>query len=147
MGLDAVVYRSKEHLPFDADAEGVSREPTTGEYYCADPALEPSFDRKYPIETRESISKRLGNISLIALLREEAKGFFDNNSVVLSKVLYSGTHAGDVIGSESLSQLENELRQFQQSERHVSKELAGFIADLRELLIAARREGNPIVFT
>jgi hypothetical protein len=134
-------------INIDADAEGASREPTTGEYYCADPALEPSFDRKYPIETRESISKRLGNISLIAFLRKEAEGFLDNNSVVLSKVLYSGSHAGDVTGPESLSQLENELRQFQRSEKHVSKELTTFITDLHELIIAARREGNPIVFT
>jgi hypothetical protein len=147
MGLDAVVYKSKQHLPFDVDAVGASREPTTGEYYCADLAAEQSFDRKYPSETRESISKRLGNISLIAFLREEAKLLLDNDSVVLSKVLYSGTHAGDVIGSESLSQLETELRQVQQSERHVSKAMVEFITDVQELVIAARQEGNPIVFT
>jgi hypothetical protein len=147
MGLDAVVYRSKQHLPFDADAVGASREPTTGEYYCADLAVELSFDRKHPSETRASISKRLGNISLIAFLREEAKLLLDNDSVVLSKVLYSGTHAGDVIGSASLPQLEAELRQVQQSERHISKEMMEFTKDLQELIMAARREGNPIVFT
>ncbi|HSY90057.1 MAG TPA: hypothetical protein VK812_01730 [Candidatus Binatus sp.] len=146
MGLDAVVYRNKQHLPFDADAAGAYREPTTGEYYCADLAVEQSFDRKYPSETRASISKRLGNVSLIAFLREEAKLYLDKNSVVLSKVLYSGTHAGDVIGSESLSRLEAELRQVQRSERHVSKEMVEFITDLQELIIAARLEGNPIVF-
>ncbi len=33
MGLDALVYKSKKHLPFDAEALAAAHDADTGEYY------------------------------------------------------------------------------------------------------------------
>ncbi len=54
MGLDAVVYRSKKNLPFDADALGATLDSSTGEYCFSDPAVE----RKFLLETRIAVEKR-----------------------------------------------------------------------------------------
>jgi len=71
MGLDAVVYRSKANLPFDADVVGAVVDETTGEYYFPDQNLEPALEREFPRETRIAVQKRIGNIALVAALRED----------------------------------------------------------------------------
>ena len=143
MGLDAIVYRKKENLPFDADAAGAEFNSITGEYYFADDAIE----KRFPYEDRVAVSKRIGNINLVAALREEAESVLDEDSVVLSKVLYSGTHAGDTLDSRVFAQLERELSSLaQQAEQTGSQRLKQFAADMKELLAAARAENNPIVF-
>jgi hypothetical protein len=143
MGLDAIVYRKKENLPFDADAAGAEFNSITGEYYFADDAIE----KRFPYEDRVAVSKRIGNINLVAALREEAQSVLDEDSVVLSKVLYSGTHAGDTLDSRVFAQLERELSSLaQQAEQTGSQRLKQFAADMKELLAAARAENNPIVF-
>src|ERR1700733_2671478 len=142
MGLDAIVYRKKENLPFDADAAGAEFNSITGEYYFADDAIE----KRFPYEDRVAVSKRIGNINLVAALREEAESVLDEDSVVLSKVLYSGTHAGDTLDSRVFAQLEGELSSLaQQAEQTGSQRLKQFAADMKELLAAARAENNPIV--
>lgn len=143
MGLDAVVYRKKENLPFDADALGAEFDSITGEYYFADDAVE----QRFPYETRVAISKRIGNINLVARLREEAEAVLDEDSVVLSKVLYSGTHSGDTLDSRAFAPLERELSSLaRQAEQSGSDRLKQFACDMSELLDAARAENNPIVF-
>ena len=72
MGLDAVVYHSKANLPFDADIVGAVVDETTGEYYFPDQNLEPALEREFPRETRIAVQKRIGNIALVAALREDA---------------------------------------------------------------------------
>jgi hypothetical protein len=143
MGLDAVVYRNKGNLPFDADALGASLDPTTGEYYFSDAELE----RRFPSETRESVRKRIGNIALISELRRQAGMVLEENSVVLSKVLYSGTHSGDAIEAKVFPCLEQELSSLlRHAEKVGSEYLKQFAADMIELITAAKSEGNPIVF-
>lgn len=143
MGLDALVYRNKANLPFDADAVGAEFNSITGEYYFADDAVE----QRYPYETRVAISKSIGNITLVGRLREEAQAVLDEDSVVLSKVLYSGTHTGDTLDSRVFARLERELSSLA---RHAgqtgSERLQRFASDMNELLAAARAENNPIVF-
>ena len=73
MGLDALVYRNKANLPFDADAVGAEFNSITGEYYFADDAVE----QRYPYETRVAISKSIGNITLVGRLREEAQAVLE----------------------------------------------------------------------
>ena len=147
LGLSAVVYRNNKNLPFDPDKLGVSRDDLTGEYYCANHEMESSFERQSPWETRVASYKRLGNISRISLLREQSASAVTDLSIVLSKVLYSGTHGGDTIKAECFGWLEDELSKLDvHAKRNGFTELSNLVADMNELITAARMEGNPVVF-
>ena len=143
MGLDACVYKNKANLPFDVEALGASFDPATGEYFFEDVEL----DRKYPHEMFKAASKRLGNIASIASIREVLATVLENNSVVMSKIVYSGTHAGDFLPLDLIAKLESEFIVIDKYlEKHDSMLVSQFVTDMRELVLAARREGNPIVF-
>jgi hypothetical protein len=119
----------------------------TGEYYVPDPNLEPAFEREFPRETRIAVRKRIGNIALVGALREDAKRVLEDHSIILSKVLYSGTHCGDSIPLDLISALETELFRLQHyaDQNHVEY-LKRFVTDMQDLIAGAKREGNPIVF-
>jgi hypothetical protein len=143
MGLDALVYKNKKHLPFDAEALGAAYDSETGEYYFEDAELE----QKYPPELCIAIAKPLGNIHAIARLRDELAGVLADDSVVHAKILYSGTHCGDWLALSVLNDLEAELFVIDQSlVGGKTRLLDEFLANMRELIAAARREENPIVF-
>jgi len=147
MGLDAVVYRSKKSLPFEHDTVGAILDVPTGEYDVPDRALEPAFEQKFPRESRIAANKRIGNLALVSWLRERAFLVLKDRSIVLSKVLYSGSHSGDSIPVEQTIELRNELLQLGGSVEQPDREhMKQFVTDMLELVEAARREGNPIVF-
>ena len=140
MGLDAYVFLSKAHLPFDADALGAELDPETGEYFLDDDV----FFRRYSFDARTTCHKRIGNIALVAQLREEARRVLDENSVVRSKVIYSGSHCGDTLKSDLFQDLQRELVVL--SSGQPSSAMLEFIRDMGDLINAATVEGNPIVF-
>lgn len=149
MGLDAVVFRSRANLPFDPDAEGAILDRSTGEWCVVDLEvdIELAFEQKFPWETRIAADKRIGNIALVQILREQASLILGDGSIVLSKVLYSGTHGGDSIPVEQTAALRDELLQLGRcAEEPDGGYLKQFASDMLELVEAARREGNPIVF-
>jgi len=147
MGLDAVVYRSKANLPFDADVVGAVVDETTGEYYFPDQNLEPALEREFPRETRIAVQKRIGNIALVAALREDAGRILEEHSIILSKVLYSGTHSGDSIPLDLTPALEGELFRLRRyADQNEVAYLKRFVIDMLDLVGGAKREGNPIVF-
>lgn len=146
MGLDVTVYRSKANLPFDPDSVGAILDDSTGEYYFPDPALEPIRESEFPRGTRIAV-RRIGNMSLVATLREEAERVLGGHSIIVSKVLYSGTHAGDSIPCDLIPALDNELVLLGRfANENDARYLKQFISDLTELAAAAKSEGNPIVF-
>ncbi len=140
MGLDAHVFLSKAHLPFDADALGAEFDADTGQYFFSNAEL----DRKYSLEARTTCAKRIGNIAAVEHLREEARRVLDESSVLLSKVIYSGTHCGDTLSGELFSALEQELVLLRSGKP--SSPMFEFIRDMEDLINAAKVEGNPIVF-
>jgi hypothetical protein len=143
MGLDATVYRKKENLPFDADAVGALLDGITGEYYFSDAAL----DRMFPADMRRAVKKRIGNITSVSEIRQQVAKVLDEDSVVLSKVLYSSTHCGDVLGKQFFPGLEQELSLLgAHAEKDDFEQMRQFVADMNELMAAAKNEGNPIVF-
>src|SRR5438105_15247441 len=147
MGLDAVVYRSRANLPFDADAVGAVLDASTGEYCCPDPALEPAFERRFPSHTGIAVRKRIGTISSVAELKQDTERVLNGESVILSKVLYSGTHGGDSIPMDLISKLEEELAVLRRyAEENRIDRVMQFVSDMKDLVAAARSEGNPIVF-
>ena len=140
MGLNAVVYRKKEHLQLGPDEERATLIPATGEVYFEDPKL----DRKY-LYKREAVAHRLGNISAISILSDEIAKLIGSESFLERKVLYSGTHSGDFIPIRDLDQLSAELRRVRES-GHSSLLMQEFVSALEELIQAAKEEDNPIVF-
>jgi hypothetical protein len=143
MGLDATVYKNKAHLPSDPEIQGAQIDPTTGELYYAD-----ELERKYPPDFFKATNKRLGNIANVYALREEIEhltGTIPN--ILRSRVLYSATHAGDVVDVADLDQLESEIQLIRsKAGERASSFLKHFLEDLIELISSARSEQNPIVF-
>ena len=147
MGLDAIVYRHKANLPFDPDSVGAVLDESTGEYYFPDPVLESAREREFPRETRIAAEKRLGNMSLVEALKQEIEQVLNRDSLIVSKVLFSGTHAGDSIPLDLIPALENELlRLHRYANEKGSVRVKQFVIDMTDLATAAKREANPIVF-
>jgi hypothetical protein len=143
MGLDAVVYKNKAHLPPAPEIQDVQTDPATGELFCSDDVV-----KKYPQDFFEANSKRLGNVTNIAALRDEIELVAGTiPSLLRSRVLYSATHSGDVIAVSDLDQLESELRMIRlKTSDRSSAFLRCFVQDLTDLISTARSERNPIVF-
>jgi hypothetical protein len=143
MGLNAVVYRNREHLPFDPEKFGAAFDERTGEYY-AQKSKAADFDE----DTVVALSRRLGNVGTIDGLAEAVQRSLGPNSLLQSKVLFSGTHAGDVIEVDSLDRLTGELAEVRSKTRlRPEPLLSEFVRSMEELVEAALYEGNPIVFT
>ena len=143
MGLDATVYRNRKNLPAHL-RERVTSDPESGEIYFRDAADLGLFDSS----CFDAWHERIGNIALVAFIREEIVKAFGHHETLLSrKVVYSGSHAGDCIpfsDVDSLSREIDELERNTMSSR--SPELTTFIEQMRKLVAAAIREENGIVF-
>src|SRR5260370_29477695 len=145
MGVDAVVFKSLETLPAmeASDVAAVRVDEMTGEAY---------FASEHGVRLRRedviATERRLGNASLISALRKEVgRSLGDNySSLLLSKVLYDGTHSGDTIRPEDLDVLKQELFVLKNHETQQSRELHEFMSNMEELIRAAHQHGNPIVF-
>lgn len=87
MGLDAVVYRNKEHLQLGHDEERARVIPETGEVYFEDDKLA----RKYDHELK-AVAHRLGNIALVTTLRDEVSQLIGQESSLERKLLSQRRH-------------------------------------------------------
>jgi len=139
VGLDAVVYRNREHLEMGSDNARANMAQQTGEVYFEDNQL----SRKYQYKV-EAVAHRLGNVAEISALREEASGLIDPECFVIRKVLYSGTHSGDAIPLNELGELSAELHHIRQIDR-TSPQMHQLVDELEDLIQAAKDEVNPIV--
>lgn len=91
------------------------------------------------------IVKRLGNIAGVAYVR----GFLEENSqndfpLLLQRVVYDGTHAGDWIAARDVPQLLKETRKLQGLT--TDPIIVEFTNDMLALEEASIATGNPIVF-
>jgi hypothetical protein len=146
MGLDAAVYRQLDELPFTKeDLRFIEVDPRTGQVDFEDAALFRAWSDKVKV-----VEKRIGNIALVNVLKAELEGILGESgseTLLISKVLYSGTHSGDVISTDELDSLRQEIALVRGiAGCRKSSELEGFLADMDELADAAKRHGNPIVF-
>lgn len=143
MGLDAVVYIHEDNLPLTVKSDVSFTDEQTGEVYFEDPG----FVRRYPKSTFTAVQKNLGNIAMISALRNEIEKVIGNDSIISSKVLYSGSHSGDKIGVKDLGRLESEVGLVKERTSDTrSAALESFLDGLSELVEAAKKQGNPIVF-
>ena len=95
-------------------------------------------------EERRLAHKRLGNVAQIAFLRDFATGALGAQSLVVSKILYNGMHAGDWLAVSELRPLASEL---QVLERIVDGDVQTFARDMLELVQSALGHERPIHFS
>jgi hypothetical protein len=143
MGLDATVYRNLDSLPLHL-RERVVRYPGSGELDWRDFADDKILDSA----NLQACHERIGNIAAVAFIEEEIATLFGNRESWLStRVVYSGSHTGDFIPFSEIDQLEQEVNQLEAlSTASRGPELSDFIAQMRNLVAAAKRERNAIVF-
>jgi hypothetical protein len=140
MGLDAVVYKARERFPIDPESLGLQIEPLTREWYSQSGEL-PDAIRIFGVE---ALHRRLGNVSSIGMLYKEVARVLGLQTLILSRVLYDGGHAGDLIGFQEVRELKGEIETLRI--HPLSSQLASFLDDLDQLVGAAEEQRNPIVF-
>jgi hypothetical protein len=92
---------------------------------------------------------RIGNIMTVALLREELSKAADSFPIILSKVIYDGTHGGDHLTVDEVAELLNELNMLEarHSENSLREEyLRYFEGQLRNLIDTSLKLNKPISF-
>lgn len=92
---------------------------------------------------------RLGNISLIGLLRLELQREPNRFPILVTKVVYNGSHAGDYLTVEEVRALQRELEllgEFKCSTREAQGFMTVFREQMLELVAAAISINKPIVF-
>jgi hypothetical protein len=97
----------------------------------------------YGPDEKKLASVRVGNVARVGLLRDLAFRALGSQSVVASKVLYSGTHCGDSINVADLDPLARELQVLADSP---DSEMQTFAREMGDLVRAASKDETPIVF-
>jgi hypothetical protein len=143
VGLDAVVYINRDNLPLKAKEDAPTIDDETGEAYFEDSR----FSTRYPKSIFTAVQRNLGNIAEIAALRTEVSTVLGNDSIISNKVLYSGSHSGDRIPFDDLQRLDSEISLVRARTVDTrSTALGRFLESLSELVEAAKKQHNPIVF-
>ena len=91
----------------------------------------------------------LGNISLIGFLRSELQRDRSRFPILLTKVLYSGSHAGDDLTVDAVRALQRELEtlaNFRCNRREAEGFMLEFRRQMSDLVVASLSIGKPIVF-
>jgi hypothetical protein len=91
----------------------------------------------------------IGNLAQVAFLRNEINREAEKFPVPLEKVLYNGTHAGDHLSLDEVSDLHGELDhldKFVCSSENNKEHVALFRQQMKELAEAAVNIGKPISF-
>lgn len=113
-----------------------------------------AFDRWQHSEACEHedgclVAYYIGNIALVASLRNELGRWPDRFQVILSRVIYNGMHAGDFIPAAEVPQLVPEVKALAAvrcQDVEMEQFMRGFESQMRELVGGALRVGKPIVF-
>ncbi len=147
MGLNATVYKRLEEVPFSReDLRFVAVNPNTGQIDFEDPALSRNWSDKVKV-----VEKRIGNIALVNVLKAEIEGILGESSsetILVRKILYSGTHSGDIISLKDLDSLKHEITLVRGiAQQQTSVYVEHFLEDMKELIDASEQHGNPIMFT
>jgi len=92
---------------------------------------------------------RLGNISLVGLLRAELQREAERFPILVTKVVYSGSHTGDFLRVEEIPALQSELkvlRDIRCSSRNAERFMSEFREQMLELAATALSISKPIAF-
>ena len=97
----------------------------------------------------ELVSHRLGNISRILFLRGLVQETPERFRTILSKVVYNGVHAGDMLLLSDIEQVADEMsavHALRCSDDSNEAFLPEFERQMLELILAAKTVSKPIVF-
>ena len=90
---------------------------------------------------------RLGNVAEVRSLQIEVSRFIDpNESILLQKVLYSGSHSGDAIPVSDFFKLKVEFSSLRSRQLSPSPELRRFLDVIEQAVDVGIRENQPIQF-
>jgi len=149
MGLDAVVYKKEDHVDAQLrEKYKLKLDKKTGELYLND---EDAMSLDVPVCEFEAIEKRLGNAILIADAKKIISKYTTPDSILMSNILFSGSHCGTVISCQKnddlLMNVEHVINKVKVRE---DVESLGYIIkllnDIVDLINVSKVEGNPIVF-
>lgn len=98
----------------------------------------------YDKDDRVLASKRIGNLSHVIALRNLATQMLGGESVVVSKVLYNGTHVGDSLDEHDIKTISEELEILSGA---ADSHMQAFVADMSEMVRTAKQHEMPIQFT
>jgi hypothetical protein len=139
MGLDAVVFRNVRNLEKIYGPDLFDVDNVTGEAI-----LRANTAIKIPREAYVATRRRLGNLLETTSLKEAAeKALGDPNSLIVSRVLQTGSHSGDSLPVEDYPKLSAEITRLR---AQGGEDLEIFVEAMESLLLAGEAESNPIVF-
>ena len=143
MGLDAGVFRNvttmQKMLPgceFNVDSH-------TGQ------AVAMRNDLELPLSLDDYLAAdfRIGNISHVGYLRELFSSMLAPDSFIQKRVIYSGSHCGDIIELQELDELRKDIEAINKHrEVTIEWQISEFLDAMVALVAAAAKERNPIVF-
>ena len=159
MGLDASVFCNcyeRKHLRSQPPIGCTLSVSDDGSLDCGSDDLElqiefDAWQRGQPCEHQDGylVAHYIGNIALVAFLREEIGRWPDRFPMVLSRVVFSGTHCGDFIPADEVSQLVPEveaLAALHCPDPQDEEFLRVFERQMNELVAGALRVSKPIAF-
>ncbi len=97
----------------------------------------------------ELVSHHIGNIARVAYLRGALSESVGRFPVLLSKVVYNGTHSGDALGIDDVQRVRSEMEQLRDvhgPNRADEQVIREFERQMLELIDASQRVQKPIVF-
>jgi hypothetical protein len=144
MGLDIIVYRSKNSMNFDLALIGSKKDPYAGQYDSDSGNTENQIPRDLVV-AREL---RIGNLWDVVELREDLKQAAGSTGLpLLEWCIRNGSHSGDSIRFDLLENLEHEIQYlFKTRKVHFYINLYVFLSKMLEAIQIARQEKNPIIF-
>jgi len=145
MGLTAVVYNTKDKIKnmYQLDTSLLLNDKLTGEVYLKD-----DHSASDIVEFNTILcEKHIGNIAYVHFLYNKLKTILTDESIIISKILYNGSHSGDIIPAAEMEKLNEEI---QCIKKHIDEkyddEFTRFIITISELQEASITTNNPIVF-
>lgn len=121
----------------DPERAGLQIDQDTREWYSPDGEL-PEVMKSIGVE---ALHRRLGNVGLIASLYSQVALLLPADSVLLGSVLCDGSHAGDLISTERVGYLKQEISMLKNNCSPRSQEFMLLLSSLDAL-----GNRNPIVF-
>jgi hypothetical protein len=138
MSLVAVVFKNRHQIEPELLARITGVDSQTGQvlFDLAGPHV--------PLDHTLAIRRDLGNVAQIGAWHGEVRAVLgQGNSVVLDRVLYSGSHCGDVIALADMTTLGREIDELERAQK---PEMSILLSSLRDIVTISREVGNPIVF-
>ena len=103
-----------------------------------DPSAEGSAD-----PTSTFAEANLGNVAMVAHLRARAANVLSEPSLLLSRVLYSGSHSGDDLPPDLISIIRTEMSLLRSD---TDADVQSFCTNMTKILDVASEHNLPILF-